>query len=196
MAQRRTPRGGPSGSRRPGERGGQQRARTSPAAAVPPDETTAKRPRLTGRAAILVLVVAVLTVSYASSMRAYLQQRAHINDLKEQIAAREASIDDLEREKQRWHDPAFVEAQARDRFGYVMPGETSYVVLDENGRPLEGDQTLPDAADVLEQTPTPWYHDAWDSVLLAGNPPKDQAPATTFIDQPGRSDKPAEEQDR
>ncbi len=155
-----------------------------------------RRPRLTGRAAILVLVVAVLTVSYASSMRAYLQQRAHINDLKEQIASREASIDDLEREKQRWHDPAYVEAQARDRFGYVMPGETSYVVLDENGDPLEGDQTLPDASDVLKQTPTPWYDDAWDSVVLAGNPPKDEAPATTFIDRPGRSDKAAEEQSR
>ena len=141
-----------------------------------------------------MLVVAVLTVSYASSMRAYLQQRAHISDLKEQIAAREASIDDLEREKRRWHDPAYVEAQARDRFGYVMPGETAYVVLDENGEPLEGDQTLPDASDVLKQTPTPWYDDAWDSVVLAGNPPKDEAPATTFIDRPGRSDKAAEEQ--
>jgi cell division protein FtsB len=197
MAERRTPRGGPSGSRRPGERGGQQRARSSPAAGLPAvGTTTRKRPRLTGRAAILVLVVAVLTVSYASSMRAYLQQRAHISDLKEQIAAREASIDQLEREKQRWHDPAYVEAQARDRFGYVMPGETSYVVLDEKGEPLEGDQTLPNASDVLKQTPTPWYHDAWESVLLAGNPPKDEAPATTFIDRPGRSDKAAEEQSR
>jgi len=157
------------------------------------EETTRKRPRLTGRAAILVLVVAVLTVSYASSMRAYLQQRAHINDLKEQIASREASIDDLEREKQRWHDPAYVEAQARDRFGYVMPGETSYVVLDEDGAPLEGDQTLPDADDVLQQRPTAWYEQAWDSVVLAGNPPKDRAPASTFIDQPRRSERSAEE---
>jgi cell division protein FtsB len=135
MAQRRTPRGGPAGSRRPGERSGHQRVRTSPAAATPTADAASpskrRRPRLTGRAAILVLLVAVLTVSYASSMRAYLQQRSHINDLKEQIAARQSAIDDLEREKQRWHDPAFVAAQARERFGYVMPGETSYVVLDE-----------------------------------------------------------------
>jgi hypothetical protein len=45
-----------------------------------------KRSRFTGRAAVLVLVLAVLTVSYASSLRAYLQQRAHIGDLKAQIA--------------------------------------------------------------------------------------------------------------
>ena len=41
-----------------------------------------RRPRLTGRAAILVLVLAVLAVSYASSLRAYLQQRVHIVELK------------------------------------------------------------------------------------------------------------------
>ena len=34
---------------------------------------------------MLVLVAAVLVVSYASSMRAYLQQRSHINDLHAQI---------------------------------------------------------------------------------------------------------------
>ncbi|MBA3781421.1 MAG: septum formation initiator family protein, partial [Nocardioides sp.] len=61
-----------------------------------------RRPRLTGRAAVLVLVLAVLVVSYASSMRAYLQQREHISDLKSAIAERETSINELEREKRRW----------------------------------------------------------------------------------------------
>ena len=36
------------------------------------------------------------------------QQRAHIDDLKAQIAQRETNIDALEREKRRWHDPAYV----------------------------------------------------------------------------------------
>ena len=98
-----------------------------------------RRPQLTGRAAVLVLVVAVLTVSYASSLKAYLQQRAHITDLKQQIAQREADINALEREKSRWHDPAYVQSQARARFGYLMPGETSYVVLGEDGKPLEAE---------------------------------------------------------
>ena len=46
--------------------------------------------RFTNRAAILLVVFAVLVISYASSMRAYLQQRAQINDLKQQIAASKA----------------------------------------------------------------------------------------------------------
>jgi cell division protein FtsB len=181
MAQRRSARGGPGGSRRPGGRGA-QRSRTTAAAA----STAAgqRRPRFTGRAAILVLVVAVLTVSYASSLRAYLQQRAHIADLKAQIAERSASIDDLEREKRRWNDPAYVQAQARERFGYLMPGETSYVVLGEDGKPLESDTDLPDSSDVREREPEAWWGPVWESTQLAGDPPRHQAPPATEIRAP------------
>ena len=52
-----------------------ERPRTLEAASHSP------RPRFTNRMAILVVVLAVLVVSYASSMRAYLQQRDQINDL-------------------------------------------------------------------------------------------------------------------
>ena len=134
---------------------------------LPPE----RRSRLTGRAAVLVLVVAVLTVSYGSSLKAYLQQRSHIAELKEQIAVREESIGALEREKRRWEDPAFVQAQARERFGYLMPGETSYVVLDENGQPLESEARLHDPDEVVKVEPTAWWTTAWASVELAGDPP-------------------------
>ena len=87
--------------------------------------------------AVLVLVLAVLAVSYASSLRAYLQQRSHIDALESQIQSTTAEIDELEREKDRWEDPAYVAQQARIRFGYVGPGETPFVVLDENGDPID-----------------------------------------------------------
>ncbi len=141
-----------------------------------------RRPRFTGRAAILVLVLAVLTVSYASSMRAYLQQRSHITDLKTQIAQREANITDLEREKRRWNDPAYVEQQARERFGYLMPGETSYVVLGVDGKPLESRTSLSDPSTVDPKTPTAWWTQEWKSVQLAGVPPKPTAPPLSKID--------------
>ena len=156
---------------------------------VAADETTTgsgRRPRLTGRSLILVLVVAVLAVSYASSMKAYLQQRAHIAELKEQIAERSASIDSLEREKRRWDDEAYVRAQARERFGYLMPGETAYVVLDEHGEPIESRSELHDPGQVLREPPTPWWDDAWESVELAGHPPRERglAPASE-LEAPG-----------
>jgi cell division protein FtsL len=130
------------------------------------------RSRLTGRAAVLVLVVAVLVVSYASSLRAYLEQRSQINHLKSQIAQHEANIDALESEKDRWNDPAYVQKQARERLGYVLPGEKTYLVLGEDGKPLEPASALQDPSTVISTTPTAWWSDGWESIELAGNPPK------------------------
>jgi len=182
---RRTPPRGarPRGRTGPGRTTGSGRggrpSQQSPGAAAAGD--AGRRPRPTGRAAILLLVLAVLAVSYASSMRAYLQQRSHIEDLKSQIAQRETDINALEREKRRWHDPAYVKAQARERFGYLMPGETSYVVLGEDGKPLESQSTLTDPSTVARHAPTAWWTTEWKSVQLAGNPPKPEAPPATEI---------------
>ncbi len=171
----RTPTGEQPAVRAPAQVGGA-------AAPRPP----ARRPRLTGRTAVLVLVVAVLAVSYASSMRAYLQQRAHIGDLKAEIVERQASIADLAREKERWQDPAFQAQQARERFGYVMPGDTSYVVVDEDGDPLEPEASLSDRTPVDPTTEEAWWARGWDSVRLAGNPPATEDPPATRIGGSGR----------
>jgi len=130
-----------------------------------------QKARLTSRAAIVVLVLAVLAVSYASSLRAYLQQRSNINALEAQIAQREDKIDDLRDEKKRWDDPAYVAQQARARFGYVAKGETPFVVVDADGKPLDVSAELGDPAKVADPDRRTWYDDAWDSMKIAGNPP-------------------------
>jgi len=170
VAGRRTTRAGPRGTRGPGgQRSSRARVATSSANRPTP---RAERPVFTGRAAILLLVLAVLAVSYASSMRAYLQQRAHIEALRAEIAETGQDIEALEREKRRWQDDAYVEMQARERFGYVMPGETGYQVIDENGRPLDSPDRLSDPDEVAPAVPTAWWEVAWSSVELAGDPEK------------------------
>lgn len=182
----RRPRGRTGPGSRPGvaraPRASRTAARQEAAAAVAAERARKPRSRLTGRAAVLVLVLAVLTVSYASSLRAYLQQRSHINDLKASIAQHEANIDALETEKERWDDPAYVRAQARARLGYVMPGEKTYLVLDEDGKPLEPEATLQDPAVVISTEQTPWWSDGWASVELAGHPPRTGRPPASEID--------------
>ena len=176
---------GPRRRTRPGRGPGAPRpARSATARPAGEGAATAERPRsrLTGRAAVLVLVLAVLTVSYASSLRAYLQQRSHINELKSQIADHEANIDTLESEKDRWDDPAYVAKQARERLGYVMPGEKTYLVLGEDGKPLEPASELQDPDTVISTTQTPWWSDGWASVELAGDPPKTGRPPASEID--------------
>jgi cell division protein FtsB len=153
---------------RPALRGGATRSRS---AAAP-----APRARFTNRAAILLVVFALLVISYASSMRAYLQQRDHIDNLKQQISSSKASIAQAEREKRRWHDPAYVEAQARERFGWVLPGETSYQVLDAHGRPLTGDDELTDPNSVAQPKPKAWWSKAYSTLEAADHPEKKVAP--------------------
>jgi cell division protein FtsL len=53
---------------------------------------SSSRARFTGRVAILLLVAAVLAVSYASSARAWLQQRSDISSLRSQIVQSKAAI--------------------------------------------------------------------------------------------------------
>ena len=111
-------------------------------------------------------------VSYASSMRAYLRQREHINDLKSQIARAEADIAVAKREKRRWADPAYVEQQARERFGWLMPGETGYQVIDSNGKPLTGKDALTDPASVAPERPDAWWTKVRVSLDAADHPEK------------------------
>lgn len=170
----------------PGRSGAPVRpARSRPArAATGRASAPAPKPRLTGRAAILVLVLAVLAVSYASSLRAYLQQRTQIDSLQSTISERQAQIDDLEQEKDRWLDPQFVETEARERLGYVMPGETPYVVL-RDGKPLETESELSDPHAIAPAEPRAVWDDAWQTMLIAGDPQaRADPPPLTKVESP------------
>lgn len=125
-----------------------------------------------------MLVLVVLGVSYASSMRAHVEQQRQIQRLEESIASSEASIEDLRREKRRWKDDAYVETQARKRFGFVMPGEISYQVIARDGEPLAPEAKLTDSDAVEDDVQDPWWTKAWGTVEAAGAPePEGPAPA-------------------
>ena len=127
---------------------------------------------------MLVLVVAALMVSYASSMRAYLEQRAHIASLEESIAESRSNIESLEREKERWDDPAYVVSQARARFAFGFPGEVGYQVLDEHGVPLDPQDTLTEPELTDDGVPE-WWETTVASIEAADHPPDaDDGPAT------------------
>ncbi|CAL9549993.1 cell division protein FtsB [Streptomyces glaucescens] len=116
----------------------------------------ARRSRLTGRAALLALVVCSLVVALAYPIRQYVAQRAEIADLqREQQQARER-VEQLRDQKARWQDDAYAEQQIRQRLHYVMPGETGYVVIDPDA--VKQSRADTGAAD------RPWYSNVWDGV--------------------------------
>jgi len=96
------------------------------------------RSNLTGRAISLAVVLLVLVISYASSLRIYVAQSQEIAATKAEIAQRSQRIAELQAEQARWDDPAYVKIQARDRLGWVVPGEVGYVVVDQAGKPVGG----------------------------------------------------------
>jgi len=196
MASSTSPRGSRSragratgrGPTRPGTRPGAQSTSQAksqsgsrpPREASRPVAATGPRPRsrFTGRAAVLVLVVVVLGISYASSLRASLRQHSQLDALHANIRHAKAEIAAAQREKERWRDPHYVEAQARARFGWVMPGEIGFQVIDRNGKLMDNPTSLPTVRPEARARPSTWYQSAWGSVVAAGNPP------TPAADQP------------
>ncbi len=130
-----------------------------------PQQTPRGRANLTGRAAVLALIVCMLAISLAYPLREYLAQRADIADVRAQVSDQEQRVADLEHQRSLWQKPEYVERQARERLHFVMPGETSYVVL-------EPDEAPPDGGVVAAAPPStkrsPWFTRLWRSVEVAG----------------------------
>ncbi|MEU8548694.1 FtsB family cell division protein [Streptomyces roseoverticillatus] len=121
-----------------------------------------RRSRLTGRAALLALVVCSLVVALAYPMRQWVTQRSDIADQRRQSERAREQVQRLEDEKARLEDPAYVEQQAREHLHYLRPGETGFSVVDGSGtarRPR--DQGAADR---------PWYSNLWDGVDAADTP--------------------------
>ncbi|HZD17871.1 MAG TPA: septum formation initiator family protein [Actinomycetota bacterium] len=87
-------------------------------------------PRLTGRAAALLIVVAALTVLALVPARQVLGQRGKILDLERRAEQLESRNGELRAQITRLNDPAELERLARECLGMVMPGEIALVVPD------------------------------------------------------------------
>jgi len=136
-------------------------------------QVSSSRAKLTGRAAVLLLVVAVLAVSYASSMRAWLKQRSDINTLNAQIAQQREDVAALRLQKQRLHDPAYIQSLARSRFGWILPGATGFRVIGADGKVLsDGGSQLSDPAKPAPPPPAEWWQDTYATVVAAGAEPE------------------------
>ena len=77
----------------------------------------------------------VLTISYASSLRIYFAQSHEIASTRAEISERQERIADLQGQLGRWGDADYVRTQARQRLGWVVPGETGYQVVDAQRQP-------------------------------------------------------------
>jgi cell division protein FtsB len=130
----------------------------------------AKRPDFVKRLVAFGVVVVVLALSYASTIRLYFTQQHDLAVAEQQIAERTARVAQLQSQLDRWNDPAYVEAQARARLNWVMPGEAGYTVVDASGNVVPGTATEDEAATETAAATGPWWDRLWKAVQTADAP--------------------------
>ncbi|GLP78563.1 membrane protein [Mycobacterium antarcticum] len=116
------------------------------------------------RAAILAAVVCVLTLTIAGPVRTYFAQRTEMKQLSDAEAQLRSQISDLEQQKIKLGDPVYIAAQARERLGFVMPGDIPYQVQLPPG---EVPQAAPGVDPVAPTSGQPWYTSLWHTIADA-----------------------------
>jgi cell division protein FtsB len=114
------------------------------------------------RAAILAAVVCALTLTIAGPVRTYFAQRTEMKQLAASEAALRAQIKDLEEQKAKLADPVFIAAQARERLGFVMPGDIPYQVQLPPG--VAGSPGQPNSPEPNTPSTDPWYTALWRTI--------------------------------
>ncbi|MDR3070657.1 MAG: septum formation initiator family protein [Propionibacteriaceae bacterium] len=132
---------------------------------------TSKRVAITGRAIALVCVLMLVVLFYAPTLRIYLDEKHQIAVLEQEIRDKNSEISKLEGELARWDDPNYVRTQARSRLGWVLPGETGFRVVDENGNVLAGGAEIGDGSeDESQLVGGSWIARMWGSLETADKP--------------------------
>jgi len=116
------------------------------------------------RAAILAAVVCVLTLTIAGPVRTYFAQRTEMKQLKATEEQLRAQIADLEDQKVKLADPVFIAAQARERLGFVMPGDIPYQVQLPANAAVPG---TPGGEPAKANPDQPWYTSLWHTIADA-----------------------------
>ena len=122
--------------------------------------------RMSGFAlSMLGLIVAALLV-LAAPLKTWSEQRQQIAQLQQSVEDAKHDVDDLNAQVARWSDPAYIQAQARERLYYILPGDVSYLVV---GSPTaSGDSGELPISDEIQTTQTDWMGGLLGSVYTAG----------------------------
>jgi len=116
-------------------------------------------------ATVFLLIVGALVV-LAPSLRVLVEQQQEIAELERQVAQRQSDVDELQTGIDRWQDPAYIEAQARDRLLYVYPGDITYLIVDDDVAVDDDDGLL--VSDEIQATRIDWTRALLSSIVTAG----------------------------
>lgn len=123
--------------------------------------------RLSGFMVIMLGLVVLAAFVLVPTIGTYVDQRQRIAALAGAVLVTEDEVADLEAQRARWRDPAFITTQARERLYYTKPGEVVYLV-DNDLAAADVPQEQDDVSDSVTQTRTDWMSQFVSSVTAAG----------------------------
>ncbi|SDH03534.1 FtsB family cell division protein [Microbacterium pygmaeum] len=123
--------------------------------------------RLSGFMVIMLGLVVLAAFVLVPTIGTYLDQRQQIVALQQAVQLGQDEVADLEAQRDRWSDPAYITTQARERLYYVRPGEVVYLV-DNDLPPALVPQEQAVVSDEVQQTRTDWMSQLVRSVTEAG----------------------------
>ena len=149
--------------------------------------TTVPERVLPPRIVTLAVVGLLAFVVVFTSLRAYLSQQAQYDAVVAKIKEASDTSTALEDELAQWKDDTYVRAQVRERLGYVMPGDTSYVVVGADSMK----ETEASGGATPGSQDAPWYKELRDSSRAAGQA-ESTAPAGAKDGTDGKTLNPAQ----
>ena len=123
----------------------------------------ARSTKLTGRAALLAVVICAIALSLAYPVREYIAQRQQIDQLLAQQQTLSAQVQALQQQDAKLTQTWYIEQQARAELHMCFPNEQCYEVI--SGQPP------PSAASRQQKPADPWYDKLLQSVKHADAQP-------------------------
>ncbi len=119
----------------------------------------ARSTKLTGRAALLAVVICAIALSLAYPVREYIAQRQQIDQLLAEQQTLSTQVSALQQQNSKLNQTWYIEQQAEDQLHMCFPKETCYEVV--TGTSAKA------AAKPVQIAANPWYAELWHSVQQA-----------------------------
>src|ERR1700761_7899329 len=125
-----------------------------------------KNIRLSGFTIMMLILLILAVIVLAPSLKLLIEQRNQIAALQHSVDEQKKQVKTLKGQVARWDDPAYIEAQARNRLLFVFPGEYSYLVIPESGT-TDVSKSAP-ISKHIQTTQIDWVKALTSSILTAG----------------------------
>ena len=139
---------------------------------------------VSARLVVVLTVAAILSVMLVPSLYQWWQQEHELAQIKAQVAEQQQKNADMQRQLDLWNDPDYISTQARERLGYVRPGETQYTVVDPG--PQYQDSAMAAAAPSTGPA-RPWVQQLAILVGKADQPPNATPIPSADVSQSGQA---------